>query len=235
MYPLPLKKIAMNFQYKCDKCSRTFPTQKGMRIHQARFCNPKRKKPRSRTGSLADKAVKKKKRKEKEAEREHVKINGEDIDNVPSFEYLGSLVPNDGDDMTDVQHRMNIAQARFSGLFHIWKDHRLPVTMKLRLYICAVCSTFTHACEAWDLTEKVKKSINGFNSRCLHNITWDCSEPRPQFGVGRQETKTALLGPHTANGARAACERHALRLCERWSWSLTGGIPINGLRGKGVQ
>ena len=163
--------IAMNFQYKCDKCSRTFPTQKGMRIHQARFCNPKRKKPRSRTGSLADKAVKKKKRKEKEAEREHVKINGEDIDNVPSFEYLGSLVPNDGDDMTDVQHRMNIAQARFSGLFHIWKDHRLPVTMKLRLYICAVCSTFTHACEAWDLTEKVKKSINGFNSRCLHNIT----------------------------------------------------------------
>ena len=79
-------------------------------------------------------------------------------------------MPNDGDDVTDMQHRMNIAQARFSGLFHIWRDHRLPIAKKLRLYICAF-STFTHACEAWDLTERVKKSINGFNSRCLHNIT----------------------------------------------------------------
>ena len=163
--------IAMNFSHKCDKCSRTFPTQKGMRIHQARFCNPRRKKPRSRTGTLADKAVQQKKRKKKEAERDHVTINGEEIENVPSFEYLGSLIPNDGDDETDVKHRMDIAQSVFSGLFHIWRDHRLPVEMKLRLYICAVCSTFTHASEAWDLTGRVKKRINGFNSRCLHIIT----------------------------------------------------------------
>ena len=127
-----------------------------MHIHQARFCNPRRKKPRSRTGTLADKAVQKKKCKEKEAEREHVKINGEEIENLPSFEYLGSLVPNDGDDVTDMQHRINIAQARFSGLFHIWRDHRLPVAMKLRLYICAVCSTFTHACEALTLQKELK-------------------------------------------------------------------------------
>ena len=43
--------------------------------------------------------------------------------------------------------------------------------MKIRLYRTAVCSTFTHACEAWDLTENVTKMINGFNSRCLHVIT----------------------------------------------------------------
>ena len=70
-----------------------------MRIHQARFCNPRRKKRRSRTCTLAYKAVQKTKRKEKEAERERVKINGEEIESVPSFEYLGSLVPNDGDDV----------------------------------------------------------------------------------------------------------------------------------------
>ena len=107
----------------------------------------------------------------KEAELDHVTINGEEIENVSSFEYLGSLIPNDGDDETDVKHRMGIAQSVFSGLFHIWRDHRLPVEMKLRLYVCAVCSTFTHASEAWDLTGSVKKRINGFNSRCLHIIT----------------------------------------------------------------
>ena len=43
--------------------------------------------------------------------------------------------------------------------------------MKIRLYRTAVCSTFTHACEALDLNENVKKMINGFNSRCIHVIT----------------------------------------------------------------
>ena len=43
--------------------------------------------------------------------------------------------------------------------------------MKLRLYLACVCSTFTHACEAWNMTDSVMRRINGFNSRCLHVIT----------------------------------------------------------------
>ena len=66
---------------------------------------------------------------------------------------------------------MDIAQARFSSLHHIWKDHRLPRSLKIRLYKSSVCSTLTHACEAWDLTEDIRKLLNGFNSRCLHTIT----------------------------------------------------------------
>ena len=77
----------------------------------------------------------------------------------------------DGDDKADVEHRLNIAQSTFSSLSHIWSDHRLSTTMKIRLYQTAVCSTLTHACEAWNLTDEVKRKINGFNSRCLHVIT----------------------------------------------------------------
>ena len=66
---------------------------------------------------------------------------------------------------------MNIAQQTFSSLSHIWKDHRLPLSMKLKMYQTSVCSTSTHTCEAWDLTDEVKRTINGFNSRCLHVTT----------------------------------------------------------------
>ena len=45
--------------------------------------------------------------------------------------------------------------------------------MKIRLYQTAVCSTLTHACEAWTMTDKVSRKANGFNSRCLHVITGD--------------------------------------------------------------
>ena len=100
-----------------------------------------------------------------------MKIEENSIENVYNFQYLGSQFQSDGDDTADVKYRMNIAQSVFSSLHHIWNDHRLPTTMKLRLYQSAVCSSFTHACEAWDITDRIRKKINGFNSRCLSTIT----------------------------------------------------------------
>ena len=47
----------------------------------------------------------------------------------------------------------------------------LSRALKLRTYQLAVCSTPTHASEAWLLTEPVMRSVSGFNSRCLHVIT----------------------------------------------------------------
>ena len=96
---------------------------------------------------------------------------GKEIENVYSFEYLGSRMQCDGDDTADVKYRMDIAQARFSSLHRIWKDHRLHLPMKIRLYTSSVCSTLTHACEAWDLTVAITRQINGFNSRNLSIIT----------------------------------------------------------------
>ena len=61
-------------------------------------------------------------------------LKGTQVDNVYSFEYLGSRQQCDGDDKADVCYRMIIAQAVFSSLSHMWSDHRLPITMKLRLY-----------------------------------------------------------------------------------------------------
>ena len=162
--------IAMNLNHKCPKCSRTFPTLRGMKIHMARWCD-KRRRPRSRKGTLADKAVQFAKRKEEQSKRPPVTVHNHLIECVYFFIYLGSLIQCDGDDMADVTHRMNIAQSVFSALSHIWNDHRLPQSMKIRLYILAVCSTMTHACESWDLSASVCRKINGFNSRCLHIIT----------------------------------------------------------------
>ena len=126
---------------------------------------------RSRKGSLADKAVQLSKRKAAENEREHVYTEGEEIENVHSFVYLGSKLQCDGDDLADVKHRMAIAQSEFSALSQFWQDHRLPVSVKLRIYKTAVCSTLTHACEAWAFTVAVCNKVNDFNSRCLHVIT----------------------------------------------------------------
>ena len=52
----------MGFKNVCDRCSRDFPTKRGLSIHKGRWCDDGKTK-RSRLSSLADKAVKQKKRK----------------------------------------------------------------------------------------------------------------------------------------------------------------------------
>ena len=75
------------------------------------------------------------------------------VDNFYSFEYLGSRLQCDGDDEADVRYSMDIAQAAFASLSHLWMDHRLSRNMKVRLYNLCICSTLTDACEAWNLTQ----------------------------------------------------------------------------------
>ena len=93
------------------------------------------------------------------------------LENVYSFEYLGARLQCDGADDADVIYRMAIAQATFGSLSDIWNDHRLSHALTLWTYRLSVCSTLTHSSEVWTLTAAVSRSINGFNSRCLHVIT----------------------------------------------------------------
>ena len=107
------------------------------------------------------------KRRAAEASLDKVAIGSDPpLENVPHFQYLGSRLQGDGSDEADVGHRLEIAQSAFSTLSHLWADHRLSRTTKLRLYRVCVCSSLTHCCEAWTLNRAVTRTINGFNSRC---------------------------------------------------------------------
>ena len=170
---------SMGFTNICSECQRDFPTKRGLAIHQGRWCDGG-KTIRSRKGTLADKTVQHTKRKKYEDSLGHVVLEGEQLDNVYTFEYLGCRIQSDGDEKADINHRMSIAQTIFNSLSHLWGDHRLTNNMKIRLYISAVCSTLNHGCEAWTFSPSVKKMLNGFNSRCLSFIT----------GEQRKETAT---------------------------------------------
>ncbi len=131
-------------------------------MHMVRWCDGGRTQ-RSRVSSLTDKAVKSIKRRASEASLDKVVIGSDPpLENVPHFEYLGGRLQGDGSDEADGRHRLEIAQSAFSSLSHLWADHRLPRKTKLRLYRVCVCSS---------LNRTVIRSINGFNSMCLHVMT----------------------------------------------------------------
>ena len=102
---------------------------------------------------------------------DNVSIGDNVLENVLTFDNLGSRLQCHGDDQVDVRHRMDIAQAAFGSLSHLWTDHRLSRETKLRLYKLSVCSSLTQCYTAWTLTRTLVHMSNGFNSRCLHVIT----------------------------------------------------------------
>ena len=114
---------------------------------------------RSRVGSLTDKAIK-----WSSAATRHWRTCPTSITWVAGYKATGATTQ-----MCVIASRF--VQSAFSSLSHLWADHRLSRTTKLRLYRVCVCSSLTHCCEAWTLNRTVIRSINGFNSRCLHVMT----------------------------------------------------------------
>ena len=161
---------ALALPHSCPECERSFPTSRGLAVHRARWCRPGQR-PASRRGQLADKAVKLTKRKASAALLPPVIMEGESLESVYQFDYLGCRFTSDGDDAADMRHRMAIAGERSRSLDYLWRDNRLPRSLKLRLYAASVCSTLTHGSEAWMLTPRALATLNGFNSRQLHRIT----------------------------------------------------------------
>ena len=167
-----IAELDLKFKFKCVDCDMTYPSKHGRSIHQARFCKKSKtaKKP-SRRGTVADRLVKRLKTEIQQNSYPKVKICGEEIDNVLSFVYLGSEVPNDGDPETPLSHRCNIAWGRFGTYSKTLMAAKLPIPARIRLYRSLITTTMSHCCESWLFTDQMKQKINGINSKMLALVT----------------------------------------------------------------
>ena len=116
---------ALDLPHSCPECERTCPTSRGLAVHRARWCRPEQR-PASRRGQLADKAVKLEKRKASAALLAPVVMEGESLETVYQFDYLGCRFTSDGDDAADMRHRMSIAGERSRSLDYLWRDNAYP-------------------------------------------------------------------------------------------------------------
>ena len=131
----------------------------------------KAEKPQSFKGSLADKAVQVKKLAKLQKQRPVVRCEGEELQNVFKFKYLGTIFAADGKHCYDIEARIAKAQVRCGQLRNIFNSPNLSTSIKLRLYIASVCSLLTYGSEIWTLNEQVMRKLRGVNSRLLSHIT----------------------------------------------------------------
>ncbi|GFR99820.1 endonuclease-reverse transcriptase [Elysia marginata] len=67
-----------------------------------------------------------------------VKIDQTVLENVEDFKYLGSVKTIDGSCSKDIKMRIGMAKKKMIELNNVWKDHNIPIELKLKLLKCLI-------------------------------------------------------------------------------------------------
>ena len=61
------------------------------------------------------------------------KINGEEIEEVDDFIYLGSTITNKGNSLPEIRRQLAMAREAVSKMDNIWRSRRVSLNLKLRV------------------------------------------------------------------------------------------------------
>ncbi|WP_419629653.1 reverse transcriptase domain-containing protein, partial [Thiolapillus sp.] len=84
-----------------------------------------------------------------------IKANGQKLETVTSFKYLGSVITDEGS-KPELLCRIAQATAALTRLKPIWIDKSISLSPKIRLMRSLVTSIFLYACESWSLTVELQ-------------------------------------------------------------------------------
>ena len=121
----------------------------------------------------------------------HICMNGNILEEVDTFRYLGSIVDKNGGTDEDVKARIGKARTAFVMLGKIWKASNISIKTKLKLFNSNVKSVLLYGAETWRTTKRTISKIQAFLNNCLRrilNIRWPEKISNDQLWQTTQET-----------------------------------------------
>ena len=100
----------------------------------------------------------------------NVLLNGEALEEVDKFKYLGSVIAANGGVETDVCHRVIEGYKVLGALKGIMKDRGLGMNVKKVLYEKVVMLTVMYGSESWSVKVTERQKLNVFEMKCLRSM-----------------------------------------------------------------
>ncbi|VDO91851.1 unnamed protein product, partial [Schistosoma margrebowiei] len=104
-----------------------------------------------------------------------ITLDGETLEDVESFTYLGSIIDEQGGSDADVKARIGKARTAFLQLKNIWNSKQLSTNIKVRIFNTNVKAVLLYEAETWRITTTIIKKVQVFINVCLCkilNIHW---------------------------------------------------------------
>ena len=97
------------------------------------------------------------------------KVNGQKLETVTSFKYLGSVITDEGA-KPEILSRIAQTAAALTRFKPVWNDRCISLSSKIQLMHSLVTSIFLYACESWTHTAELKRRIQAMEMRCYRKI-----------------------------------------------------------------
>ena len=136
-----------------------------------------------------------------------IKVNGQKLETVTSFKYLGSVITGEGS-KPEILSRIAQTTAPLTRLKSVWNDRCISVSSKIRLMPTPVTSIFLYACESLTLTAELQRRIQAMEimyyrtthliQRPCYQRESPCQDPAGNWNTRRtpdhrKETQTAVV------------------------------------------
>ena len=100
----------------------------------------------------------------------HIYMNGEKLEEVSSFKYLGATLTKDGRSLKEIKTRIAMATQALAKLSKIWKSKEISFSTKIKIHKAIVLSTMLYGCESWTLNADSMTKIQTFENKCLRKL-----------------------------------------------------------------
>ena len=98
-----------------------------------------------------------------------IKINGQKLETVTSFKYLGSVATVEGS-KPEVLSRIVQTTAALTRLKPVWNEKSISLSSKIQLMRSLVTFIFLYVCESWTLTAELQRRTQAMEMRCYRKI-----------------------------------------------------------------
>ena len=95
-----------------------------------------------------------------------ISMNGQQLEEVMAFKYLGATLTKDGRSTAEIKIRLTIATASMAKLNKIWSSKDLSFSTKIKIYKTLDLSTLLYAYESCTLKADSTKRIQAFENKC---------------------------------------------------------------------
>ena len=108
-------------------------------------------------------------------------IDGETVETVTDFIFLGSKITADGDCSHEVKRRLLLGRKLMTDLDSIFKSRDITLPTKVRLVKAMVFPVVMYGCESWTVKKAECQRIDAFELWCWRRLKspLDCKEIQP--------------------------------------------------------
>ena len=112
-------------------------------------------------------------------------IDGETVETVSDFLFLGSKITADGDCSPEIKRRLLLGRKAMTNLYSILKSRDITFPANIHLIKAMVFPVVMYGCESWTIMKAEHRRIDAFELWCLM-VSLDYKKNNPVNLIGNQ-------------------------------------------------